>query len=83
MERDAETEVERDAKFNLAKVYNQQKWHWHCDSDYSEENVEEVDESRKLRGWGCGCGYGRKMWCGSGCCGGRGWKQQAQGTTEE
>ena len=53
-----ETEVERDAKFNLAKVIVNRS---DTDSDYSEENVEEVDGSRKLRGWGCGCGYGRKM----------------------
>ena len=51
-----ETEAERDAMFNPAKVIVNRS-----DSDYSEENVEEVDESSKSRGRGCGCGYGRKM----------------------
>lgn len=36
----------------------------YMDSDYSDENIEEVNKPSTLRGRGSGCG--RKMQCGSG-----------------
>ena len=65
--------------FNVCRI--SAEFHAADDSDYPEENVEEVNESSTSKGRECG--RGRKLRCSSGCGGGRGRGKRAQRTVEE